>query len=379
MTVMVDGNCSKFGKLQGDIMEIASLSALPIVKKFRESIDMVIVSSSYSGEINNITGVNNRLTTSLSLDDIPSIRIENTSAGGSSAIFAADSFIRAGKANSILVVGVERMTSLPTREVAGIIASLLPEEERMAGITLPSLGSFLAARYMEKYGTKRESIANVAVKNHHNGSLNPTAHFRYDVSIEDVMNSKIISDPLRLYEFCPISDGSASVLLMKDDLADSFSEKSMKLIDAEIASTTSSILERADILSLESVKRASQILFKKTGMEARDVDLAELHDMSSILEIVESEAIGFFENGTGGIAVDEGITSIEGELPINTSGGLISHGHPVGATGVAQTVEIFLQLTGRAGKRQVKGPEYGLTLNMSGFGNEACTTLWSVR
>ncbi|MCL5665689.1 MAG: thiolase family protein, partial [Candidatus Thermoplasmatota archaeon] len=170
----------------------------------------------------------------------------------------------------------------------------LPEEERMGGITLPSLGSFLAARYMEKYGTKRESIANVAVKNHHNGSLNPTAHFRYDVSIEDVMNSKIISDPLRLYEFCPISDGSASVLLMKDDLADSFSEKSMKLMDAEIASTTSSISERSDILSLESVKRASQILFKKTGMEARDVDLAELHDMSSILEIVESEAMGRF-------------------------------------------------------------------------------------
>lgn len=379
MTIMVDCFCSKFGKLQNDIVEIAAMSALPMVRKYREGIDMVIVSSSYTGEINRITGINNILTTALSIDEIPSMRVENTSAGGSTAIFTADSFIRSGTVNSVLVVGAERMTSKPTREVAGIIASLLNEEERKAGITLPFLGGYLATVYMEKYGTRRESIAKVAVKNHHNGSLNPTAHFQYDVSLDDVLKSRTIADPLKLYEFCPVSDGSASILLMKDDIADSYSERSIKLIDSEIASATSSVLERSDILSLDSVRRASGRMFKKSGLRPSDVSVAELHDMSSILEIVESEAMGFFEKGRGALAVDEGITSLDGDLPINTSGGLISHGHPVGATGVAQSVEIYLQLTGKAEKRQVSNADYGVTLNMSGFGNEACVTLWGVR
>ncbi len=372
MVSIVLASFTKFGKRDDDLLSIASQSADPIVDKYREDIDFFIVSNSYSGEYNGISGLNNLLTTRFSIDGIPSLRVDNTSGSGGSAVLVASSLIESGIAKNVLVTGAEKMTGGNGKTSTAIIASLLHSEEKRAGISLPSLGGLLTKIYMEEFGASRESIAMVAVKNHENGSRNPYAQFQKPVTLEEVMNSKVIADPLRIFEFCPVSDGSASLLLTSDDNAESFSSKSAKILGCASASGSSSLSARDPLTTIVSVKNASGKAFRSAGLKPSQMDFAELHDMSTILEIVESEDAGFFKKGEGWKALVDHTTDLHGEMPINTSGGLNSKGHPIGASGVAQAGEAFLQLTGGAGQRQVKNAEYGFSLSMAGFGN--CST-----
>ncbi|MHB1812003.1 MAG: thiolase family protein [Thermoplasmataceae archaeon] len=372
MVSIVLASFTKFGKRDDDLLSIASQSADPIVDKYREDIDFFIVSNSYSGEYNGISGLNNLLTTRFSIDGIPSLRIDNTSGSGGSAVLVASSLIESGIAKNVLVTGAEKMTGGNGKTSTAIIASLLHSEEKRAGISLPSLGGLLTKIYMEEFGASRESIAMVAVKNHENGSRNPYAQFQKPVTLEEVMNSKVIADPLRIFEFCPVSDGSASLLLTSDDNAESFSSKSAKILGCASASGSSSLSARDPLTTIVSVKNASGKAFRSAGLKPSQMNFAELHDMSTILEIVESEDAGFFKKGEGWKALVDHTTDLHGEMPINTSGGLNSKGHPIGASGVAQAGEAFLQLTGGAGQRQVKNAEYGFSLSMAGFGN--CST-----
>ncbi len=372
MVSIVLASFTKFGKRDDDLLSIASQSADPIVDKYREDIDFFIVSNSYSGEYNGISGLNNLLTTRFSIDGIPSLRVDNTSGSGGSAVLVASSLIESGIAKNVLVTGAEKMTGGNGKTSTAIIASLLHSEEKRAGISLPSLGGLLTKIYMEEFGASRESIAMVAVKNHENGSRNPYAQFQKPVNLEEVMNSKVIADPLRIFEFCPVSDGSASLLLTSDDNAESFSSKSAKILGCASASGSSSLSARDPLTNIVSVKNASGKAFRSAGLKPPQMDFAELHDMSTILEIVESEDAGFFKKGEGWKALVDHTTDLHGEMPINTSGGLNSKGHPIGASGVAQAGEAFLQLTGGAGQRQVKNAEYGFSLSMAGFGN--CST-----
>jgi acetyl-CoA acetyltransferase len=372
MVSIVSASFTKFGKRDDDLLSIASQSAGPIIEKYRDVIDFFIVSNSYSGEYNNISGLNNLLTTRFSIDGIPSMRVDNTSGSGGSSILVAKSLIDSGVAKNVLVTGVEKMTGGNGKASTSIIASLLQNEEKVAGISLPSLGGLLTKSYMDEFKASRESIAMVAVKNHENGSKNPYAQFQKPITLEDVMNSKIIADPLRIFEFCPVSDGSVSLLLTSDENANSLSSRSAKILGCASASASSSLSGRETLTTIESVKNASMKTFRQCSMNPSQMDFAELHDMSTILEIVESEDVGFFKKGEGWKALVDHTTDLDGKLPINTSGGLNSKGHPIGASGVAQTGEAFLQLTGQAGQRQVKNAEYGFSLSMAGFGN--CST-----
>ncbi|MBX8641478.1 MAG: thiolase family protein [Thermoplasmata archaeon] len=376
MPAIVSAGFSRFGKREDSILSIISESALPIVRKYRDEIDFVILSNSYSGEFNGVSGLNNLATTYLSIDDTPSMRVDNTSGSGGGAILAASSLIKSGDAKRILVIGAEKMSEKPTREVTSIISSLLGEREKSSGISLPSLAGLMTKRYMEKYGASRESVAKVAVKNHENGARNPYAHIQKRVTLEEVLSSRTIVEPLKLYEISPISDGSSSLLMVDDAEADSYTDRPVFIRGMGIASDSSYITEREELTELKAVERAGEIAMRAAG--TREFDFAELHDMATILEIVQSEALGFFEKGKGWKAVTEGLTGIDGDFPINTSGGLNAKGHPIGASGIAQVGEAFLQLRGEAGKRQVDGAMCGLTLSMAGFGNSATVTVLGV-
>lgn len=376
MSVIFDASFSRFGKRAEGIIDLSAESALPLVRKYGKDIDFIIVSNSYSGEYNGVSGINNLVSTRLSLDSIPSVRVDNTSGSGGSAILVAHSMIEAGVAQNILVIGAEKMTSYPTRKSTSIIASLLHPEERAAGLSLPSLAAFMTKAYLREFDAPRESVARIAVKNHHNGSLNPYAHFQSEVSLDEVMNSRVIADPLRIYEFCPVSDGSVSIMMTSEENASSMSGDYVEILGTGAASGTSSISARQSLTSIESVKRASEMAFRRSGVKPSYVDVAELHDMAAILEIVESEDAGFFRKGHGWEAVMNGETEISGSLPINASGGLNSKGHPIGASGVAQAAEIFLQITGGAGRRQVKDARIGFSLSMAGFGNNATAVVY---
>ena len=378
MVSVVSASFTKFGKREDDLLSIASASADPLIQKYRDDIDFFIVSNSYSGEYNGISGLNNLLTTRFSIDGVPSIRVDNTSGSGGSAVLVAKSLIESGAAENILITGAEKMTGGNGKNSTSIIASLLHKEERRSGISLPSLGGLLTQIYMNEFGASRESIAMVAVKNHLNGSRNPYAQFQKPITLEEVMDSRIIADPLRIFEFCPVSDGSVSLLLTSDENAASFSSKNAKILGSASASSTSSLSGRESLTTINAVKNASYKAFRIAELKPSQMDFAELHDMSTILEIVESEDAGFFKKGEGWKALVEHKTDLDGELPINTSGGLNSKGHPIGASGVAQTGEAFLQLTGQAGQRQVKNANYGFSMSMSGFGNSSTAFVYGV-
>lgn len=306
MVSIVAANFARFGKRDDDIFTIARESALPLVEKYRDAIDFVVVSNSYSGEFTDVSGLNNLITTHLGMDSVPSLRVDNTSGSGGSAVMVARSLVASGDAKNVLVIGVEKMTGYPTKNSTRIIASLLPPEERTGGVSLPSLAAFMTRSYIREFSPTRESIAMVAVKNHHNGSLNPFAHFQADVPLEKVMGSRVIADPLRIFEYCPVSDGAVSLIVSGDEESTTFPGKPVRMLGVGASSGTASITSRESLVSIDSVKEASRIAFRKTGLEPGDVDIAELHDMASILEIVESEDVGFFKKGEGWKALETG-------------------------------------------------------------------------
>lgn len=378
MASIVSTGMSKFGSDGRELMDHLLEASASIVGRFRDLIDCVVLSTPYTLAFNNASAISSAFTSILGLADLPYLSVENTSASGSSAILVARSIIESGRADHVLVVGGEKMNSYPTRTVSRIIATLLAKEEASAGLTLPSVAAFTAKEYINKYACPRESIANVAVQNHHNGSLNPFAQFRKEISIEKVMESRIIADPLRLFEFCPISDGAAALLMVEDDLAESLTENPVKVLSSQSSSDISYLSMRSSFIEIPSVRSAAVKAFREAALKPEDIDVAELHDMASILEIVELEEIGIFPRGHAWEMIDSGYTAIDGEFPVNTGGGLISRGHPLGATGIAQAVEISEQLSGKAQGRQVKNHNTGLSVNMAGYGNNANVIIYGV-
>jgi acetyl-CoA C-acetyltransferase len=281
-----------------------------------------------------------------------------------------------GQSEATLVAGGEKMTSVPSEVATDIIATLTHEEEYRQGATLLSFAGLMARHYMERYDAPREALAKVAVKNHENGSLNPNAQFQKTITVEQALSSPIIADPLRLYDFCPISDGAAAVVMVPAERAMSFVERPVVVSGIGGATDTHVVSEREDLTVLKAVKTAGERAYAASGRSPGEIQVAELHDMFTLMEIVQSEDLGFFEKGRGWEAVEAGTTRRDGRLPINTSGGLKAKGHPIGATGVAQAVEVACQLQGRCGARQVAVDAHvGLTCNVAGFGNNAVVSI----
>jgi acetyl-CoA C-acetyltransferase len=300
---------------------------------------------------------------------IPSARVESACASGGLALRQGFIEVASGMSDVVLVGGVEKMTDVTGHEATYALGTAADQEyEGYHGMTFPGLYALIARAHMEKYGTTREQLAMVAVKNHDNGSKNPLAQFPFKITVDSVLNSVMVADPLRILDCSPITDGAAAVVLCPAEMARKKKKPVVKIIGTGHATDTIALSQRKDITWLEATyqagKRAYAMANKKTG----DIDLVEVHDCFTIAEICVIEALGFVEKGKGGQAVEKGLTSLKGKIPVNASGGLKAKGHPVGATGVAQVVEIVKQLRGEAGERQVKGARVGMTQNMGGSG-----------
>jgi acetyl-CoA C-acetyltransferase len=274
--------------------------------------------------------------------------------------------------DTVLVGGVEKMTHRSTPEVTEFLAMASDYPfEQWHGLTFPSLYALMATAHMHRYGTTEEQMAMVAVKNHHNGALNPKAHMQREVTLEKALSSRVIAWPLKLYDCSLITDGASCLIMTKPELAKKFTDTPVHVIGSGQASDTIGLYEREDFTTLRAAKLAAEEAYKMADIKPNDVDVAEVHDCFTIAEIIAYEDLGFCKPGEGGKLIENGTTTLEGEIPINTSGGLKSKGHPVGATGTAQAYEIFLQLTEQAEKRQVKGAEIGLAHNVGGSGATA--------
>jgi acetyl-CoA C-acetyltransferase len=309
------------------------------------------------------------ISTALGLDGIPATRFEDACASSGSAFFHAVSGVAAGLYDVVLVVGVEKMTSQPTPKVSEILASAGDTlGEIRAGSTFASLFAMIARRHMYQFGTTREQLSGVAVKNHANGALNPDAHMRKAITLEQAMNAKPIAEPLNLYDCSLISDGAAAVLVAPADRVREFAAKAVRVLGIAQASDSFALEQKEDITTFPAVRRAAEKAYKMAGLGPRDIQFAELHDCFTIAEIIATEDLGFVERGQGGPYVQAGCSARSGDRPVNTSGGLKSKGHPVGATGVGQICDLVTQIRGEAGERQIPRHSIGLAENLGGSG-----------
>ena len=360
-----------------DMLATAGLNAMDDAGLGDRPIDSVYVGNMASGLFNHQVSVASALVDRLSLLPAAADRVENGPASGGSAIKNGFLAVASGFNDVVLVVGGEKMREVIGPKATDIVACMThPQAEYIYGVTLPAMAGMFARLYMEKYGVTREHLSMVAIKNQTNGLLNPYAHIQMKITMEGILshpqshiNSPVVADPIHLYDCCPVSDGAAAVLLTTEEIANKLKKPLVTIDGIGQATDTHTLQERSDPTDLKAVTLASEQAFKMAGIKPKDIDVAELHDAFTILEIAESEHAGFFPKGEGAKALERGETQISGKLPINPSGGLKARGHPVGATGVAQAVELVWQLRGEAGKRQVKGAANGFSLNFGGFGN----------
>ena len=304
---------------------------------------------------------------------IPATRIESACASGGLAIRQGYLSIASGINDIVVVGGMEKMNDVVGASATETLATAADQEwEAFFGATFPGLYAMIATKHMRDYGTTKEQLAQVAVKNHANGSLNPYAQYQREVTLEQVIKASMVAYPLGLLDCSPVTDGSAAVVLCSADKAKDYKDKPVKIIGSGQASDSLALHARREICTLDATVHASKMAYKQAHITPKDIDLAEVHDCFTIAEICAIEDLGFVKKGDGGKAIDNKITTLNGSLPINTSGGLKAKGHPVGATGVAQLVEVVLQLRGDAEKRQVKDARIGLAHNVGGSG-ASCT------
>ena len=303
------------------------------------------------------------------LNGTSATRVENACAAGGSALRQALQSIRAGMADIALAGGVEIMTDMSgnrTRYWLGVSGET--EWERMAGTTFAGVYAQMADAHMAEYGTTREQLSRVAVKNHANGAKNPHAHLRFECSLEDAVNGTVVADPLNLYDCCPTSDGAGVAILASRAAAEKLTDDPVRVAGSGQASSRVGLFQRPSLTSIPASKAAAEEAYEDAGVAPDDIEFAEVHDCFSVAELVSYEDLGFCEPGEAGEYIERGATEPDGERPVNLSGGLKSKGHPIGATGIGQAVEVFKQLRGEAGERQVAGLGRGLTHNVGGSG-----------
>ena len=302
----------------------------------------------------------------LGLPPVPTTRFENACATSHVAFRHAVMEVASGVSDVVMVGGAERILHVPTEDATEYFAYCSDATlEQPLGLTFPGVFALIARAHMAKYGTTEEQMAQVAVKNHRHGVLNPKAQFRKEITLDTVLQSPYIADPLKLFDCCPFTDGGAAVILAAEGVART-RRRAVWVLASQAASDTMFMHDKRDLSRVTATERAAQGAYRQAGLTPADVQVCELHDCFTIAEIVATEGLGFFEPGTGGLAAEKGWTSLGGKIPVNPSGGLKAKGHPIGATGAAQLAEVVTQLRGEAGARQVDGARRGLVHTLGG-------------
>ena len=360
-----------------DMLAYASLKALDDAGV--EDVGALYVANMGGGILQHQTAIASALVDRLSLLPAAADLVENGPESGGSALKNGVLAVASGYYDVVLVAGGEKMREVTGWRATDFVATLThPTVEYPYGVTLPGMAGMFTRLYMEKYGVTREMLVQVAIKNQEMGALNPYAHVELQITKEGiydsphaVVNNPPVADPLHLYDACPVSDGAAALVLCPLEMAEKLTKKTPVLVAGfGQATDTHTLQEREDPTDLKAVTLAAHQAYERAKLKPSDVDVAELHDAFTILEIAESEHVGFFPKGQGGKAALEGKTRLGGQMPINVSGGLKARGHPVGATGIAQVTEIVWQLRHDLPKeRQVRNAKVGLTVNFGGFGN----------
>lgn len=318
--------------------------------------------------------------TALGLDTKPATVVETACASGGTAFHHGYREVAGGFSDAVLIGGVERVSMLDTLTATTYFAYGSDYTyEGGTGCSFPGLYATMARSYFQKYGATEQDLAQVAIKNHENALHNPLAHLQKRITLEDVMTSMKVADPLKLYDACPFSDGAAAAILCDEKTAKELTDTPIYVEASARAGSIASLHDRVDLTSLPGAVAASQNALKQAKLTVDQVDFFEVHDCFTIAEIAASEDLGLFKKGAGAKAAVDGLTRLGGKRPINPSGGLKAKGHPVGATGAGQIVEVVKQLRGDAGGRQVENAKRGLTHNVGATGGTVVVNILSRR
>ncbi|WP_240375663.1 thiolase C-terminal domain-containing protein [Bacillus piscicola] len=352
-----------FGKKEDSLKSmLVEASRKAIIDAERPKIDAVFVGNFTAGTLANQEILGSILTNELGLGDVPSVKMEGACASGGLAFRHAYQLVKAGEYDTVLVAGGEKMTSQDTETVTNAINHAMDSgtNEAASGLTFPGFFGVLANRYMHEHGADKKHLAMVALKNRDYALANPIAHFRKETTLEDIMQARKITDPLGLFDCSPISDGAAAVVIQRG-------ENGVQVLASGQASGIPVMQEVDDLLHIPATHQSAKRAYAAAGLGPEDIDVVEVHDCFSITEIIATEELGFFEKGCGWEAVEKGLTKHGGKVPVNTSGGLLSKGHPIGATGIAQIIQIVDQLNEKA-CNQVENAKIGLAQNLGGTG-----------
>ena len=368
---VIGAGSTKYGKLDDSISDITIQASVGAIES--AGIDPKEIKAGY---ISNVFGVADKqvhlgpvVMSNLGISERPSLSIESACGSGSVSFREAFANVAAGFYDVVLVTGVEKVTHTGTDWTTTYFSYCSDFfYEGQAGASFPGLFASMARAYLTEFKATEEDLAKVAVKNHENGLLNPKAHLRKKITIDDVMNSAVVASPLKLYDCCPFSDGASSVIICSEKFAKEHTKDYIEVIGSGRGGSPAALQGREHLTTIPSTRIAAEAAYKMAGITPKDIDFAEVHDCFTIAEIIDTEDLGFFEKGKGVEGVREEQTSRKGEIPINPSGGLKSKGHPIGATGVGQIAEVFEQLTGKAGERTVNDAKIGLTQNFGATG-----------
>jgi len=369
---------TRFGKhADKDATDLGSAALLEAIDD--AGIDARLIESAYVGHVFQGMVTGQRILAQVGLAGIPLANVENACSSGATAIREASLAIRAGENDVVVAIGTEHLTS----KFSGALTPDPSDPEAAVGATMPGVYAMRARRYMEEFGMTREQLALIPVKNKSNAAKNPLAHFRKEITVQDVLDSRPIADPLHLHDCSPVTDGAAAVILMSDTAAKRYANgRGVRLVASALRSGSVDVTPTSmtyEPLTWATAKDA----YERSGIGPEDVDFAEVHDCFSIAEVLRVEGLGLFEQGTYPAAVERGEANIGGRLPINPSGGLIGKGHPLGGTGVAQVVEVVRQLRGESGDRQIDGARVGVAHcrggKAVGIEGAACTVQILVR
>jgi acetyl-CoA C-acetyltransferase len=361
--------CTRVGEhWSRSLVDLFSEAALASIEDGRApEIDAVFVGNMFSGFAVHQEHLGSLLADSVGLSGCSAVKVEAACASGGVAMHQGFTAVASGMADFVLVGGVEKMTDT---SVPVTLDALMMAENReysaSSGITFTGLNALVARLYMEKFGATQEEIASFAVNGHRNAVNNEFAQFRSSITVEQVLRSALVADPLHVLDCCGIGDGAAAAVLCPLDRAREFCDTPVEVAASSVATNVLSLCERDDPLSFDATRRASSRSFHAARLSPRDVDVLEVHDAFTIVGVLSLEALGFAAVGEGARFASSGGIALDGAIPTNTFGGLKARGHPVGATGIYQIVELFWQLTGRAGKNQVDGARIGVAQNVGG-------------
>jgi acetyl-CoA C-acetyltransferase len=377
---------TKFGVLEDSLLDLAQKAAFEamddsslVETKFNHLLVGVQNPDEFVGQGHLSTVLADRL----GLVPAGATRVETGPSSGSSAFEAAFAQIAAGMADLVLVIGVEKMSEVDRGTASRILAKMMSyENETRYGATPTALAAMMARRYMHDYGLMRDELSLVPVKAHRNGAKNPLAHFQKEITIEQVNTARVVADPLTLYDCCPTSDGAAAVIVASNRIVKehNLADRAVRVLGIGHGTDYLAVQHRLSLTSMNATVVAAEKAFKMAHVTPKEIDVCELHDAFSILELVNMEDIGLVERGEAILAVKEGLTEVSGNMPVNTTGGIKARGHPTGATGVAQIRDIAMQLRGEAPRGlQVDSPKTGLTHNIGGFGNNMVVGIFQRR